>query len=358
MKQNLLVAGFSTRHVACSAFKAGYNVYALDNFCDQDLYWYTKECFRFDSLDEIEDRIQDICARFSIDAVLVTSGAESAKTPVPLYSTDIKTVSRFLDKVKTDQFFEEIGVKKPAIIQGNEYPAFLKPCSGSGGWRNRVVSSEEEEEEWRILFDNQPYFKQQVIVGTPASVSCISDGKRAVALSSNEQVLRGEGECEYGYSGSITPFCHPEEERLKSLAEYIVARSGCMGAVGVDFLINYDNIYAIEINPRFQATLDTVEAVTGANLVNLHINAFLGEISNQSFLKRCYAVRRILFAERDVIIKEDLKNFAPQVADIPWPGTYFEEGNAIISILAQGKTRDEALASLDTTISKIQQYIG
>jgi hypothetical protein len=43
MKKKVLVAGFATRHVVQSAFGAGYEVYAVDHFCDQDLPFYARE---------------------------------------------------------------------------------------------------------------------------------------------------------------------------------------------------------------------------------------------------------------------------------------------------------------------------
>ena len=39
MRGRVLVAGFATRHVAQSANRAGYEVCAVDHFCDQDLGW-------------------------------------------------------------------------------------------------------------------------------------------------------------------------------------------------------------------------------------------------------------------------------------------------------------------------------
>ena len=52
MSPSVLVAGYTTRHVAKSAARAGYDVYAVDHFCDQDLLWCTKDVMAFDELDE------------------------------------------------------------------------------------------------------------------------------------------------------------------------------------------------------------------------------------------------------------------------------------------------------------------
>ncbi len=76
MKGRVLVAGFSTRHVAQSAARAGYEVCAVDHFCDQDLFWYTTDREKFSDLADLPDAIQEICRRHTFDLVIVTSGAE------------------------------------------------------------------------------------------------------------------------------------------------------------------------------------------------------------------------------------------------------------------------------------------
>ncbi|WP_245618804.1 hypothetical protein [Methanogenium cariaci] len=76
MKGRVLVAGFATRHVVRSAYAAGYEVCAIDHFCDQDLSWYTKEYQTFEELAEFPDLIGDLCARYTFDAIVSTSGAE------------------------------------------------------------------------------------------------------------------------------------------------------------------------------------------------------------------------------------------------------------------------------------------
>ena len=50
MNGRLLVAGFSTRHIAASARRAGYGVVAVDHFCDLDLEETADSCLRFETL--------------------------------------------------------------------------------------------------------------------------------------------------------------------------------------------------------------------------------------------------------------------------------------------------------------------
>src|SRR5690606_19985866 len=72
----VLVAGFATRHIAQSAHAAGYEVYAVDHFCDQDLGFYVRESRSFDELGDLEGAVVEMCERVSPDLVIVSSGAE------------------------------------------------------------------------------------------------------------------------------------------------------------------------------------------------------------------------------------------------------------------------------------------
>ena len=358
MTMRVLVAGFATRHVARSASKAGCEVYAVDHFCDQDLAWYTHDSIRFEELCDIVPAIEEMCRRHTIDLAVVTSGAESLGMDVPVCGTSAEQASKFLDKLEIQHFFERLEIPTPRIIQEGIYPAMIKPRTGAGGWRNRVIHNSAELELWEETFGHPPAITQELVRGVPSSVCCLADGSRAKAVAVNEQILRGgEDACAFGFSGSITPYLSLHSEDMIRYAERIAAASGCKGTVGIDFMAG-DDVWAIEINPRFQATLDTVEMATGWNLFSRHVDACRGRLPGERPAVVQYAVRSILFAEKDMEIETDLKSLHPAVADIPWPGTAFEEGQALISVYGWGRSRDDALAMLDKHNRLVRQYMG
>jgi len=352
----VLVAGFATRHVVQSAAHAGYEVCAVDHFCDQDLFWYTKDRARFEDLDALPDAIDRMCRSHTFDFIVLTSGAEDLATSLPLCGTPKEKVSRFLDKFDIQHFFEELHVPVPRLLPQDEYPAMVKPSHGAGGWRNTIVHNAPQLAAWETLYPDLPYIRQEIIDGIPTSVCCVSDGAHAQAIATNEQLLRGSGDASYGFSGSITPFYHPLRDRMVAIAEQIAAASGCIGTMGIDFVIGNDAPYAIEINPRFQGTLDTVETAYGCNLFQYHVNACAGVLPKYKKPKQ-YAARTIIFADRDMTLSTDLKHVSPIIADIPWAGTEFEEGDALVSVYGSGTSRTEALSVLDKNISTVRQYM-
>ncbi len=356
MSPAVLVAGYTTRHVAASAARAGYEVYAVDHFCDQDLLWCTKDVLAFDELKELPFAISEMLDRHAVDMVITTSGAELLEIP-KRFGTSPEVAARFMDKGKTQEFFESIGVPVPRVLADGEYPAMMKTRGGAGGWRNAIVRSDAERAVWEEFVEHEPSLAQEVIEGQPASVSCIGTGTAARAIAANEQILRGGTSCAYAFSGSVTPCTHPLAERMKELAERIVAASGCVGSVGVDFVLTDSEAYAIEVNPRFQGTVETVEAATGLNLFSLHVDACRGVLPSAVPFARQFSVRRIFAAPADIVIRTDMRDLAKTITDIPYPGTAFEEGEVMFSVIGCGPTRADAFTSLDKHITDAVQHI-
>ncbi|MDO9323883.1 MAG: ATP-grasp domain-containing protein [Methanoregula sp.] len=358
MKGRVLVAGFSTRHVAQSAFHAGYEVCAVDHFCDQDLTWYTKDRIKFEDLADLPDALEQMSRRYSFDMLIVTSGAEQLPSSIPLRGTPREHVARFLDKLDIQHFFEANNIPVPRLRPEGKYPAMIKPRCGAGGWRNAVVSTAAQQKAWEALYPGVEYIRQEMIAGIPASVCCVADGKRARAIATNEQILQGKGDASFGFCGSVTPFVHPLSAEMKKIAERIAAASGCVGTVGIDFVVDDEQPHAIEINARFQGTVDTVERALGCNLFQYHLDACAGILPSSVPDSNQTAIRSILFAERDCTISADLKDLKNYIADIPHPGSSFEAGQALVSVYGWGRTREAASAMLDKHISTVKQYIA
>ncbi|MDR2856213.1 MAG: ATP-grasp domain-containing protein [Methanomicrobiales archaeon] len=369
--KTLLVAGFATRHVAASAHRAGYTVYAVDHFCDSDLFSYVLDADVFLECADLERIVTLACKKWSIDAILVTSGAETLMIDsVPVLGSHTECAAKFCDKQQIQDFFEMHGIPTPKQIDpispvsfrsGREY--MLKPQEGAGGWRNKVVTNQSEIEKWIEEFQ-APYLLQEYMPGIPASVCCVTTGMEARAIAVNIQIMRDDPGVPFGFSGSCTPFIDHRTEQMIQLAEKAALASGCIGIIGIDFIVG-DEIWAIEVNPRFQATLETVERATGVNLVQTHIDACNGLISASIPKTPQYhqtSIRRILFAEKDLVWPSSFAGVNPfddlmRFSDIPHPGTVFEPGHAMISVYGTGADLAAAKRDLHTSITSVLQYI-
>ena len=356
MKRRVLVAGFATRHVAQSAHDAGYEVCCVDHFCDQDLVAVTDDCRIFSDLGTLPATIMEMAACYRFDLFVPTSGAELIHVPIPRYAPSPETAAPFMDKRQTARSLSRLGVPVPATLPEGTFPAMLKPAVGSGGWRNSVVRTRDEWIAWKETMGDLPAIWQEVVQGIPASVCCVSNGIDARAVSVNEQILRDDEEARFGFSGSVTPFIHPLAGEMVRIAEKIASESGCIGTLGVDFVVG-ERPYVIEVNPRFQGTVDTVEMATGVNLFSLHVMACEGRLPDSDIQPRHFAARKILFADEDMVIEKDLLQYSSFISDIPWPGSSFGKGAAVVSVYGSGPDRMTALSALDKHISTIAQYI-
>lgn len=355
--KSVLVAGYATRHVAASAAAAGYTVYAADHFCDQDLLCCTADHRAFDELGELPFAAEELISLYHPDYVVTTSGAELLEFENRL-GTAPSAAQKFMNKASTQEFFERIGVPVPKLAEPGVYPAMAKTTGGAGGWRNAIVRSDAELAAWCEFVKGDPYILQEVIEGMPASVCClVTPSGEACVLAANQQILRGGELYPYAFTGSVTPCTHPLVPRMKELGKKIAEASGCVGCIGIDFVLGDKEAYAIEVNPRFQGTLETVERALGKNLFTLHKNACEGTLPEHIPEITSFSVRKILAAPEDITVKKDLLPLAEFITDIPHPGLFFEKGEVICSVTGRGETLDAAYASLDKNIKIAVQYI-
>jgi hypothetical protein len=377
--RNLLVIGVDTVSVANSAKKAGYEIYAVDYFGDLDLQ---RVCSKYKSIiqqkngescGKIEEKFnpytflkmtKSLLKEIEIDAVLLSSGLDDhfdvlaeLNDLVPILGSSPDVIKRVREK---RMFFEELRRMriphpetvfvrdfKDAKIAAAEigYPVVIKPSKGFGGVNIRIARNPSALEQ---IFNGLSLSRNEVLIqkfinGTPASVSLIASESAVRILTMNEQLLGLPYVFQrepFGYCGNIVPLrlTNTLLEKCKRITEMVGLRFGLKGSNGIDFVISKENIpYVMEVNPRFQGSLECVERVLRTNLVKMHVDACLNNvlprIRNSPSL---FCTRLILYAPKRVIAP-DLTSFA-EVRDIPLPGIIIEEGEPLCSIVTSGET--------------------
>lgn len=349
----ILAAGINIRHIACSAARAGHSVIAADCFCDLDLQDCSLETVLLERTCGPGD-LNSLIKRFSPDAVVLGSGLEEAQVEgCRVLNNPPDATFRVSDKLWLSRWLEKRGY--PAIAtrdraQGITYPAVVKPRKGAGGSGCRLVLREED------LCLEDGMIVQDFVEGRPASVSVIGAGGRARAVSVNEQLI-GEawtGAEGFRYCGNITPL-EPACPGMAEMAEEIVADLGLWGSNGVDFLLTDGGPVVVEVNPRFQGSLDAIELSTGQNVFEAHRLAFEGLLPERP-QPLTVAGRAIIYAVRDLVIGEDLRS--GDRTDIPRPGSRIERGDPVLSVLAAGKSRGEVIAGLKGKTAGICEILG
>ncbi len=377
-KRRLLVIGIDVASIAASAKRSGYNVYAVDYFGDQDTKASTKfsssqvqqvprkscgrisENFSPRSLVELAQRLTQ---QYPVDGILLASGFEDCPEELnalshlaPILGNPLEVTVKVRDSM---QFFDTLAkkhirfpktVKAKGIEQAQRaacqmnYPLIVKPAKGFGGGEVQLIHSTEELNSASL---SEEVLVQEYVRGTAASASIIGNGKDSVVLTLNEQLLGIQqlgASGQFTYCGNIVPL-EASQATLRTCESICIDTSnafGLVGSNGVDFVLDESGKpWVVEVNPRFQGTMECVEKTLGINLVEAHIEACNGRLITPPKESHNFFTRIILYAHRRCSVP-DLSVFT-EVRDIPFPNVVIERGEPICSVLTEGKTRAQSL---------------
>lgn len=386
--KNVLVIGFSTRNAVCSGSRAGYNMYAIDAFCDQDMLRCAAASRklstegRFDSKDIGPSTLMEMIESFGVDfdAIIPASGFETLELPrgrFPLMQNDISAVKQVSDKSRFAEFLESLDIPHPRTYSLSEledasFPLMVKPACAGGGIFNRVLYSLGELDDYMISLEKAqiPLQKedmvfQEYLAGTPASVSIISTKEKACTAAVNEQLIGIPWltKLPFAYCGNVTPLITPYANQMKNIAEGLISELGLVGSIGVDFLITDKGPVALEVNARFQGSMDTVELATGANIFEEHMLAFEGHIRQERTKEpayKKYAARAVIYAEERTAITEQAMTgiLGKQTADIPNTGDVIGKDEPVTSVISTGYTRRKVVNEIEQSVMFIRQRLN
>ena len=169
------------------------------------------------------------------------------------------------------------------------YPLVLKPATGAGCAGVCLVRSERDLERGissvRRAQARGPIVVQRYLRGLAASVSLLTDGRRAHALALNGQRVRPAPE--FTYHGGQTPLRHPLERRAVAAARRACeVFTGLRGYVGVDLVLTESDVFVIEVNPRLTTAYLGVRAIADENVAALALKACAGRLPRTRLRQR------------------------------------------------------------------------
>jgi len=364
----LLIAGIHTRPAVASAKRLGYYISAVDYFGDMDLRIIAdelrsivvqepgKSCGRI-SENYSDEKLIALAEEVEADYTILTSTLELERSNILGNPTKkikkLKNKAYQLRKLKSIVNIPSTEICKTReeaieIAKNLGFPVVVKPASGAGG-RGIVYARKPEE----IPEYEEEYILQPFIAGRSFSISLVSTGRRARAITSALQIL-GFKHCNisgFTYCGSLSPYPAPEE--AFNLAEAVATKLKLIGWNGVDFVEHRGEIYFMEVNPRFQGTLDVVERAYGINIVDAHIKACNGELIPQPKPRR-YCVRLTLFAG---VRSRVSQNLLGRAMDVPLKGCIIEEGEPFATVVACSGSRALALAKAKDKAANLRKAL-
>lgn len=348
----VLVAGVNVRHIACSASRAGHEVIAADGFCDLDLQSCASEVIQL-RRPGWEGELPVYVKRFHPKVVVLGPGLEEARLDgVPVLNNPPERAACVSDKLWLARWLEDMGfpfIRTEESLDGLQYPVVAKPRRGAGGVGCRVIGGGAD------VGSRDGLIFQELVAGRSVSVSVICNGRRAAALAVNEQLL-GEpwaGASGFRYVGNITPL-EAAPEGIERLAEEIVSELGLIGSNGVDMILTETGPAVVEVNPRFQGSLETIEMATGMNVFQSHLEAFSGDLPCPPSFQRV-AGRAIIYASRNLLIGNGLRQ--RWTRDVPRPGSVIGLGEPVLSVVAEGMDRESVYGLLRKRAAEVRMIL-
>lgn len=381
--ENILVVGANTRPVACSLNRMGFNVYSADYFGCEDILACVKshnsilsskpfESKGLFSNEFTQDKLKNISSEFIdiADHVICCSGADPQNFPKNkiIGNKDVSHVENKYELYKTLKKRFNGSFKVPDTFQVSDleeasevadmYPMkkfLIKPLQGSGGIGIRKLASED------ISVGYNGMILQEMVAGHDISTSVVSNGDEASTILMSWQLIgkKNLGQLEeYGYCGNLAPYTGlnlKSEAKLKDISEEIILELGLVGSNGLDMIINDEEIYVIEVNPRLQGTFEVAESSLGINMAETHINACNGTLK-ESTKPNTFALKMIVFAKARSIVG-DIKQKG--IHDRPTKNTIVEKGDPVATILSSGKILENAIHNgkqlVDSVYSKLER---
>ena len=358
----VLIAGVSTRGLAESAARAGYDVLAVDGFGDLDLRARAQSVMVTRSGARFSIRAAVAAARgLRWDAVCYVGSFENHARAVralaagrTLWGNGPAVLSAVRDPVRLARALSTRGLPTPAVrataprgATGRGGRWLVKPRASGGGsgvgpWHGGPLP--------------RGTYLQQRVAGTPGSIVFAADGRRAVPLGVSRALagdprFGGRGAGGFRYCGSI--LVAPEMPLFGHacrLAAAVTEAFGLVGVNGIDFVARRGVPYAVEVNPRYCASMELVERAYGISIFEMHARACAGELPGLDLTERGSADapgKAIVYA-RDDMVPEGTARWLEDddVRDVPPPGEPIGRRHPICTVFARGRTVASCHAAL------------
>lgn len=364
---HVLIAGVSTRAAAESAALAGFDVTSLDAFADLD-------------------QATGVHAMSLPRDVGVSFGAWAAARAARDIACDVVTyLSSFENHPAAVHLLARgraLWGNSPAVLRRVRDPEALAAALETRGLAcagNRIADLDHTPDRWLLKprasggghgvrwwqpGDPVPRttYVQPFIDGVPGSIVFVAAGGTARPLGLTRQLIGDPtfGASGFRYCGSILAAAgdpqFANDVRLLAeatrLVEVLADAFDLVGVNGTDFVARDGTPVAVEVNPRYSASMELVERAYGISIFAAHAMACaMGELLPFDLASARMSAgafgKAILFARHDVDCG-DTRSWLddPHVRDVPHPGEHIAAGRPVCTIFAESTDSTRCYAEL------------
>ncbi len=352
----LLIVAYSARMLAQQAKYAGLVCVAIDCFadCDTQASCNAVKQIKNLSLSEVQIAIDDLLPSYLIDACVYGSGLECYPETLQYLSQQFKLFGNSPDVfasalphlqgfARWDQWkipYPEVRFSAPCDSES----WLVKPLFGNGG--SAIIRYSD------ATRDRTSVFWQREMTGMVASVVFSADGLRFKIIGFNRQFSIMLGEYPFVFRGLLT-WPHIDSMIRTQIFDWLsclVPGLGLKGVNGLDFMIQSDGCYLLEINPRPPASL----SLYGRQGWLWHQAGCSQREWPDTDPIIHFDGLRIVYAPQDVLIPQELV-WPKEANDIPRSGVLIRKGQPICSIMSHQLTEAQVLDDLDRLEQSIFQ---
>lgn len=172
----------------------------------------------------------------------------------------------------------------------------------------------------------------------------------------------------FQYCGSIAPWsiAPAAEATLQEIGRVLADEFQLQGLYGVDFIDDGQEVWPVEVNPRYTASVEMIELAYSLQAIDWHLSTCsasnlpqLPPPSRQS--PSTHLAKAIWFAKIPLQITALASSWAlsqRDLSDIPVPGTTIDVGDPVLTVRTEGWTAEETLASLQQRIIELESRFG
>jgi len=214
------------------------------------------------------------------------------KTVLGCHSSAVQIAS---DKYQTYQQLQRHGIPTIATYLFQDYLFHIgaknargswvaKPIDGAGCADTAVFDDASQLVDW-MQGREETHIIQPLQRGTAASMSVLCKDGKAYLLACNRQKITMQadeaGNRKIGYEGSVLNALVQHQQAFDRLAQSIAqAIPGLAGYVGVDLVVDGDDIYVVEINPRLTTSYVALHQACGVNPARMLLDLFYNDDFN------------------------------------------------------------------------------
>jgi predicted ATP-grasp superfamily ATP-dependent carboligase len=289
-----------------------------------------------------------------VDYIIFTSDVDTDRFPSSKIVGN-KNNKGIIDKYQMykklyKNFLMPLTFKLDSMQEANEiiknYPEkkfLIKPIIGTGGLGIKFFNEN--------LKIDEPFLLQEFIEGDSVSSSFLSYKNHKIDMvTTSEQIIGSKmlGASEFIYCGNITPLIN-SNPKLINISTKISKMYKLLGSNGIDFIIQKNKVYVIEVNPRIQGTFECIESSFNMNLAKAHLDSS-NDIKVDIPNLQKFTVKLVPYSFENAKYNIPVNSF---VKDISSQDLTIKKGFPISTILVSDRILENAMSKAEIIRKKI-----